>query len=50
MYADKEEDKAKDQDKQSEDNEANFSGSDFEDLQDSVGSPLFDLDEEAKRN
>lgn len=39
------------QDKQNNNNsnEASFSGSDFEDLQDSVGSPLFDLDEEAKK-
>ncbi|EDV94476.1 GH21438 [Drosophila grimshawi] len=31
------------------DNEASFSSSDFEDLQDSVGSNLFDLDEESKK-
>ncbi|KAM8706475.1 hypothetical protein ACLKA7_010704 [Drosophila subpalustris] len=46
VFADKNDDNAKTKDT---DNEANFSGSDFEDLQDSVGSPLFDLDEEAKK-
>lgn len=48
VYTDPESD-LQDKQQSSNNNEVNFSGSDFEDLEDSVGSPLFDLDEEAKK-